>query len=134
MRCGCMNVSEMYMIVSTASRCLARTTCRVRVPMARAGLGSGMVLTLCPLVPTSWEFQYYHSQELSAERYEHLAPQYDEMCALAPAPYGNDPNLDCVVIFALDGCVTKGNGCNGFTAWFALFSFVQSIARSVYAC
>mmetsp|Transcript_9371 Transcript_9371/g.25460 ORF Transcript_9371/g.25460 Transcript_9371/m.25460 type:complete len:218 (-) Transcript_9371:511-1164(-) len=56
-----------------------------------------------PKPQSQWVFNYYHISSLKAERYEHPAPQYDEMCALAPSPYGDDSSKACTVVFATDG-------------------------------
>lgn len=49
----------------------------------------------------TWNFSYYYDSTIKAERYEHKAPQADEMCLLANPPYG--VNDSCVVIFSDDG-------------------------------
>lgn len=48
-----------------------------------------------------WNFTYYYNWNFKAERYEHRAPQVDEMCLLAEPPFG--VNDSCVVTFATDG-------------------------------
>lgn len=49
----------------------------------------------------TWNFTYYYDWNLKAERYEHYAPQADEMCLLANPPF--TINNSCTVIFAKDG-------------------------------
>lgn len=48
----------------------------------------------------TWNFTYYYDSTLKAERYEHQAPQTDEMCWLAGTAFKNDT---CTITFATDG-------------------------------
>lgn len=48
-----------------------------------------------------WNFTYYYDWNKKAERYEHHAPQADEMCLLAHPPF--TINDFCVATFAEDG-------------------------------
>ena len=48
-----------------------------------------------------WNFTYYYDSNVKAERYEHQAPQADEMCLMASPPF--TINDSCVVTFATDG-------------------------------
>ena len=49
----------------------------------------------------TWNFTYFYNWNLKAERYEHYAPQADEMCLLADPPFTQ--NDSCRVTFATDG-------------------------------
>jgi hypothetical protein len=46
-----------------------------------------------------WQFDYYYDANLQASRFQHYAPQFDEMCLYLP--YGS--SYQCDVIFATDG-------------------------------
>uniref|UniRef100_A0A7S3LTX6 Uncharacterized protein n=1 Tax=Palpitomonas bilix TaxID=652834 RepID=A0A7S3LTX6_9EUKA len=91
-------------------------TVTVALPATRAGVGS----VAAPQPPQwggadkwtaqvnilqayNWTFTYYHDDTVNADRYEHKAPQYDEMCAVGKQPYASNTNLDCVVLYATDG-------------------------------
>ena len=50
----------------------------------------------------TWNFMYYYDWNLKAERYEHDAPQEDEMCLLPTTSFKKD-GIPCVVTFATDG-------------------------------
>lgn len=51
---------------------------------------------------TTWNFTYYYDWNQKVERYEHEAPQTDEMCELPLTIFKKDGE-PCVVTFATDG-------------------------------
>jgi hypothetical protein len=50
----------------------------------------------------SWNFTYFYDWTLKAERYEHEAPQEDEMCLLPVTVFKKDGE-PCTVTFSTDG-------------------------------
>lgn len=49
-----------------------------------------------------WNFTYYYDWNLKAERYEHEAPQQDQMCLLPETTFEKG-GIHCTVTFASDG-------------------------------
>lgn len=60
------------------------------------------VLMLNDNPAVSWNFTYYYDWSLKAERYEHQAPQQDEMCLLPDTSFQKG-GIPCVITFASDG-------------------------------
>lgn len=50
----------------------------------------------------TWNFLYFYDWNLKAERYEHDAPQEDQMCLLPTTSFKKDA-IPCAITFATDG-------------------------------
>ncbi len=50
----------------------------------------------------TWNFTYFYDWNLKAERYEHEAPEQDEMCMLPDTTFTKG-GLPCTITFASDG-------------------------------
>lgn len=49
-----------------------------------------------------WNFTYFYDWSLKSERYEHQAPQQDEMCMLPDTSFDKG-GIPCTITFATDG-------------------------------